>query len=771
MASNLLLLKNRLSHLNNLLSRYEGEVNSLNSRKDILAKSVGAAKGRLAHKATVDAFLEELQAEAHAKRVGDFEKLLTALVSEVLPEEAPIGLDLEIERGQPSLDIVSRHSADRSEDIFDDQGGALTNVVSLGLRMIAVVRSGMNRFLLLDESDCWVSNNRVPAFYSVLKEAARKINIQCLAISHHDISGFGGGIETATLTGHPSRMSGVRIENNPKRYQWKDDEPGIRWIRLKNFQGYVDETVHLTPGVNALVGENNIGKSSFVRAFRAVFYGESRDSLIRHGERQCSVEIGFSHGRVLHWNRQIRRNPINLWRFQNCDGSIVSEEGITYESGGRTPPEWVTNIFKIGPVEGMDIHAIKQKEPVFLLNKPGSVRAAVLSVGQESGHIRKMIALHKEQSNTDSSTVKNGEIEMNSILERLSRLSNIEEMKKLGLTADHLLAETDRREILSTKLQHAETTITTSAALVKRQKKIATSLQRLLTVDDIKRLDEDAANVAKAADVVESIASATRKVETGYSTARSLAGLPYSAPQLADITPLVDTVESIDVASRRLLGCKAIASTMTDLPMTAPRLKEVEPLEQTIAHLQHLGNTTKKIRISLGALKSLPSSTIELKDVSSLEQVVSDMLSSSKKLEASQISLSALTELPNTPPQITRSDELIKAGKSILDSNKRMSGLSARGTTLSKVPNLLLELNHADELSNVLGTIINSKTALYSVENKNNEVEGNLASISDELNQLVASMGHQCPLCSHVIENPSAILGHNDHIGCSYDEQ
>jgi len=565
-------LSSRLSSLERQVALLAGEAEALKTRKASLEREVGFAKGRLALKGSVSQFLEELQTEAHARRVGDFEKLLTALVSEVLPQEAPIGLELEIERGNPSLDIVSRFSADRTEDIYDDKGGALTNVVSMGLRMIAVVRSGMNRFLMLDESDCWIANSRVPAFYSVLKDAAKKVGVQCLAVSHHDIATIGEGINTAKLSGHPEMPEGVRIENNPRPYRWRDDEIGIRWIRLVNFQGYVDQTLYLSPGVNALVGENGIGKSSFIRAFRAVFYGEARDSLIRHGAKSCEVEICFGEGKVLRWDRQARRNPVNIWKYIGIDGSVISGNGMTYETGGRSVPDWVTDIFRIGPVEGLDVHAIKQKEPVFLLNKPGSTRAAVLSVGRESGHIRKMISLHKEQCAADAATVKSGEAEMGVILNRLERLESVAGLEASLRAARETSVTISATEQETGRLEEAVCALSETWIKVSNANQASSALANMPEGGKLKALETAALNTKQLADMLDTLEETSSRYSKESGRRSSLVGLPETFPQLKETGALTDALQDIETSRNRYKRGLAVASALETMPAGIPQI-------------------------------------------------------------------------------------------------------------------------------------------------------------------------------------------------------
>ncbi|MDW9479002.1 AAA family ATPase [Sinorhizobium meliloti] len=560
-----------------------GEHNALAVRKAELETTVGLAKGRLDKKKDVEQFIEDLQADAHRKRVADFEKLLSALVFEVLPGEKPIGLELEIERGQPSLDIVSRIAADLSEDIYEDEGGAKTNLIVLGLRMIAIVRSGMRRFLTLDEADCWIKDDRVPLFYSVIKDAARKLGMQCFAISHHNTSKFAEGISVARVAGHPENADGVLIENNPRPHRWSDEEEGFRYIRLVNFQGYIDETLRLHPGVNALIGDNNIGKSCFVRALRAVFYGESRDTLIRRGQTSCTVEIGLREGYILQWTRNLKKNP--TWRLLAPNRAVFSDDYDTTPKSKGAVPEWVLKDIGIGPIAGLDPHIIKQKEPIFLLNKPGSTRAAVLSIGQESSHIREMVRTYKKMCEEDSQIVKNGEAEMGRIMQREVRLDAalaneplIDELRAALEQTERLREETAKGEALVRKID--EVSLANA-----RLRAASVILSRLPDQNDLIELERNVRRSAELAAIVDRIERTATMALDNRKRRAVLEGLPRELPVLTPSDELIRIGKAIKdtmIANETLRAKIAVLST---LPREVPKLGDVGNAEKLLADI------------------------------------------------------------------------------------------------------------------------------------------------------------------------------------------
>ncbi len=72
-----------------------------------------------------------MQQDANRRSVATFETLLTAPVSRrSLPGEKPVRLDLTTERGCRPRYRVERPDGGR-EDVLEDNGGAMTNVVGM----------------------------------------------------------------------------------------------------------------------------------------------------------------------------------------------------------------------------------------------------------------------------------------------------------------------------------------------------------------------------------------------------------------------------------------------------------------------------------------------------------------------------------------------------------------------------------------------------------------------------------------------------------------
>ncbi|UHC14098.1 AAA family ATPase [Methylobacterium currus] len=559
-------IQDALTRAGRLLARLEaardGDRKALAERTRLVA----AAKGRLAQRDAVDTYLRELQQDANRRSVATFETLLTALVQEVLPGEKPVRLDLTTERGLPALDIGVERPDGGREDVLEDNGGAMTNVVGMALRLIAVVKAGVGRFLALDEADCWIAPERVPAFYRVLDDGAARLGVQCLAISHHDVAGFDAGLTVSRIAGRPE--TGVAIEGpaGTCAAQWTPGMPGFRFIRLVDVQGFRDATLPLSPGVNALVGPNNHGKSTVIRALRAVFYGEVRDSLVRAGAGSARVEIGVAHGRTLRYVRQPKRTPVNLWSLHEADGTLVQENGTTLETGGRDVPPWVEHLFGITRVEELDVHVAHQKFPVFLLGEKPARRSAVLSIGREAGLIRDMQALQRERVTEDQRTIREGEREITRLREALAALE--------GLDA------------------------------------LAEALHGLH--DQAGALAEEAARLRERAALADRLSRAARLATGAAARARALADLP--GPEVgAELGRSLAEARNREALGRRVLVAAAgLAAAqgrvvaLADLPPEAPPPRDMRHAAAHAARLRHLARDLAAAEGRARALRDLP---------------------------------------------------------------------------------------------------------------------------------------------------------------------
>lgn len=452
----------------------------LQKKIDTIAK-VSTAKARLLLEDDVKLALEELQYTFYSRNLKSIESMLTAMMRETLPylSDSSIKLDLYSKGGISQLDIClekgsnlqststkkSKKQEELIEDVYEDNGGALTNIISVGTQFIALANTTQRRFISLDEPDCWIQPERILDFSSIITQVAKKSGFQVLYISHHDLN---------NLSQH-ANIARLETDENDKRYfsqvvindQWENKtDVGIRAIELINFKAYEYATLNLYPGVNYLIGENNKGKSVINSAIRAVAYNESKDSCIRHwydkeGNKhfadKAQVIIHLENDYKLIWTRSRKGSPKVQYELTHPS---FKERKI--EDGERNQIiDWVKNLLGIYPSDELDIQLVNQKNPVFLLNEKGSTRAKILSVGQEHIIIQSGQEKYKQILREDKKTVKEGEdfiFKLNSKLEEFDLLL-LQINKELSKQFSQFINGTKNKEILNKHIKLIEANI------------------------------------------------------------------------------------------------------------------------------------------------------------------------------------------------------------------------------------------------------------------------------------------------------------------------
>ena len=419
-------------------------------KASLMIKAESATRVVDMHKDVVSR-LDELQEKAIQQSAGVYNELLTAIVHDVMQDvEQEIVLKTEVKNNKTQLHIGSNKNG-QTEDIVDDRGGSINNLISAGLRFIAIVQSGNRRFVAMDEQDCWLEEQLVPRFIEVLSKLSKEIGVQCVFISHHerdDIQEKCAVVELQYKQGKIEVTSTrAKSDNSPIEHkmggEWFEGT-GIRYIKLNNIMSHEDSTIPLSPSMTALVGGNDIGKSVVVRAISALKDNTPKYSLISHTANEGSVRFGLEDDMELLWSiaKDKKGNKVTTPQYTlfNGAGKIMKTETATAGS----LPKWVDNILAMGSKGKLDSHIGHQKDPLFILNPAISPaqRAEMVDLGNEFHIVQKMFSIHNENVKAARREIKasNAEIALlNKRLEQLSSLANVNEsLESLTIVNDEI---------------------------------------------------------------------------------------------------------------------------------------------------------------------------------------------------------------------------------------------------------------------------------------------------------------------------------------------
>jgi hypothetical protein len=334
----------------------------------------------------VQTIINAVQDRIHRQQLGYFEDILTSFAYSVLDDRSrTVKFNLEIKNSQPDLSISLINKKGHSEDVWRGNGGAMTCVLSTGLRFVSLFKllaqgHDICPILFLDEADQWVSKDNIKAFYETVVELASQLSIQTVIVTHKPL-GFlkdREDVQVASLSGHPENDDGVLISNK-KEFAYPDDFKGLKSIRLSNFRGYVDQTLSLSPLCTVLEGPNNIGKSALIEAVRcASGIDQSIHDVVRHDMQSASVEIQRSSGKLT-WTRNNDKAPATVYRWDGEDATSKETP-----AGKGSAPDWVAGVLGIHEIDSFDVQVMFQKDGIFVLNQSGARKAAALTIGTES---------------------------------------------------------------------------------------------------------------------------------------------------------------------------------------------------------------------------------------------------------------------------------------------------------------------------------------------------------------------------------------------------
>jgi len=132
--------------------------------------------------------LETLSGQLFEQELQLIQEKLTIALQEVLEQPLKLKAIAEWKRNAATVEFQIEREGN-TEDIMKGQGGSVANILSVGLRMFALMtldETEHRRVLVLDEQDCWLRPDLVPRLVKIIHEAGQVLGFQIIMISHHD---------------------------------------------------------------------------------------------------------------------------------------------------------------------------------------------------------------------------------------------------------------------------------------------------------------------------------------------------------------------------------------------------------------------------------------------------------------------------------------------------------------------------------------------------------------------------------------------------------
>ena len=203
-------------------------------------------------------------------------------------------------------------------------------------------------------------------------------------------------------------------------------------IILKNFQIHEHLVLEFKSNFTTIVGRNDHGKSSIIRALNWVIYNEPSGDWGRRIDEngkmlECSVKLFFDDETTV---ERIKGDGTNVYIIDN-------DKEESFKNFGYSIPEKVLEKLKIYPFvtnkETLNIHIANQEEQPFLIHQPTTVKASVLDILTGNSLIQKAITSFNKENLQNSKTISSLEDEISSdekILKEMPDINKLEGMYK-----------------------------------------------------------------------------------------------------------------------------------------------------------------------------------------------------------------------------------------------------------------------------------------------------------------------------------------------------
>ena len=225
-------------------------------------------------------------------------------------------------------------------------------------------------------------------------------------------------------------------------------------ITAKNFQSIKEATIEVEH-FTVVTGPNNSGKTSVMRATRGVFQNTGGSAFIRHGEKQCSVEIDFGEDGKVEWSKGTGKRDRPTY---------VINGGKPIHPGSSVPDEVAA--FGVCPIEagGQDVWptiAPQFTGQIFLLDRPGSALAEAVADVERVGQLNRGLRASERDKRQASAALKVRKADLSEHQAEADRFEGLDEAvdaihaldakrKKLVLIARAITGLADLRDRLQT---------------------------------------------------------------------------------------------------------------------------------------------------------------------------------------------------------------------------------------------------------------------------------------------------------------------------------
>lgn len=341
-------------------------------------------------------------------------------------------------------------------------------------------------------------------------------------------------------------------------------------VKIENYQVIKEAELEFKPGINAIIGSTNNGKSAIIRAIRGAINNQGGNGFINYNADSCLVDIKFNGHNV-------------IWKKTKKQGkSSYTIDGVVLKKIGQKQLEEVASIMNMPEIQvNNDRHQInfwRQLDKPFLVDKTPYQLFDFIVKSDEQEIIRALSEqtelslkeINKHITSTSAAIDANTEL-INTLITELKDLERfrdidvdrLELMINLEKTIYDLLAELDNTRIesraLLDKILKSTDFINEATALLAS---VYTEIDNLQKLEEyLSELDLTTSNITSVIENIDLLGRTTQDLEAKVAVAKQLENTTESLEQ--EYTTLNELFILIDKCNKDIISYTSLIDQYT----------------------------------------------------------------------------------------------------------------------------------------------------------------------------------------------------------------
>lgn len=337
----------------------------------------------------------------------------------------------------------------------------------------------------------------------------------------------------------------------------------IQELRLKAFQAHSTLKLQFDPGVNAIVGETDSGKSAVFRAIRWLVEHSSPTGYLKHGEKELRVGIKTEDGTVI--------------RFKTPKAYGYSVNGQEFLAcASKQPPE-------VSEVTGLsEINLQGQHDPPFLLTLTPGEFARALNRVVDLSSIDIATSDIKQSAAKEKTVLEHLKTKHDTLEARFSEIAWIPEAVSHFETIDSEITRLEALESSNTELEEAINSFRNTDIDFKAASTLVDAISSHLDrcAEIRKNMRETA--IAEVKSAISGYRDSDRRFHAGIPLVAELERLWEIGKRVDGISGKISMLEPSLEILRKTSEVSAVAERVTGIIDLCERTKEAKTAEMSV---------------------------------------------------------------------------------------------------------------------------------------------------------------------------------------------